>query len=159
MKIVGANIRRRIRRALQITSQVRRGMQDCLSSGQIAIAKENILARRLWMPRKKEIQEYRLKEHVSAMSRERMLRGLPNFVQPLITAYSHILSAAKRLANLDEKQVSAVATRIELDLRIGYAFTRFMTNSLRPLGGAMSELTLSYGRFKRPPHQQNLTLI
>lgn len=72
----------------------------------------------------------------------------PKPFHPLIIAPSHVLSAAKRLANLDEKQVNAVSTRIELDLRIGYAFTRFMTNSLRPLGGAMSELTLSYGRLK-----------
>jgi len=42
--------------------------------------------------------------------------------------------------------VDAVAARIELDLRIGYAFTRFQTNSLRGLGGPMAELTLSYGR-------------
>lgn len=34
---------------------------------------------------------------------------------------------------------------MELDLRIGYAFTRFMTNNLRPLGGPMENLTLSYG--------------
>lgn len=59
---------------------------------------------------------------------------------------SHVLSAARRLVNLDEKQVDAVSTRIELDLRIGYAFTRFMTNSLRPLGGPMENLTLSYGQ-------------
>lgn len=58
---------------------------------------------------------------------------------------SHVLSAARRLINLDGKQVDAVSTRIELDLRIGYAFTRFMTNSLRPLGGPMEKLTLSYG--------------
>lgn len=57
-----------------------------------------------------------------------------------------MLSAARRLADLDEKMVNAVAARIELDLRIGYAFTRFMTNSLRMLGGPMGELTLSYGK-------------
>lgn len=57
----------------------------------------------------------------------------------------HILTAARRLVDLDEKQVDAVSTRIELDLRIGYAFTRFLTLNLRPLGGPMSELTFSYG--------------
>lgn len=50
-----------------------------------------------------------------------------------------------RLIDLDERQVNAVAARMELDLRIGYAFTRFMTNNLRPLGGPMENLTLSYG--------------
>ncbi|KAH6998765.1 DNA topoisomerase [Ilyonectria robusta] len=63
---------------------------------------------------------------------------------------AHVLSAARSLANLDEKQVDAVSTRIELDLRIGYAFTRFITNSLRPLGGPMENLTLSYGSCQFP---------
>ncbi|KAJ6785732.1 hypothetical protein PWT90_07106 [Aphanocladium album] len=63
---------------------------------------------------------------------------------------AHVLSAAGRLINLDERQVNAVAARMELDLRIGYAFTRFMTNNLRPLGGPMENLTLSYGSCQFP---------
>ncbi|CEJ81921.1 Putative DNA topoisomerase 3 [[Torrubiella] hemipterigena] len=63
---------------------------------------------------------------------------------------AHVLSAAKRLVDLDIRQVNAVAARIELDLRIGYAFSRFMTNSLRPLGGPMENLTLSYGSCQFP---------
>ncbi|KAJ2965831.1 hypothetical protein NQ176_g10431 [Zarea fungicola] len=63
---------------------------------------------------------------------------------------AHVLAAATRLIDLDEKQVAAVAGRIELDLRIGYAFTRFMTNNLRPLGGPMENLTLSYGSCQFP---------
>lgn len=51
---------------------------------------------------------------------------------------SHIIHAAKHPVNLDDRQIRAVAVRIELDLRIGYAFTRFLTNSLRPLGGTLS---------------------
>lgn len=58
---------------------------------------------------------------------------------------SHVLAAARRLVDLDEKQVNAVAARIELDLRIGYAFTRFITNSLRTLRGPMEGLVISYG--------------
>ena len=46
---------------------------------------------------------------------------------------------------LDEKQVNAVAARIELDLRIGYAFTRFLSNNLKSLGGPLSNLVISYG--------------
>ena len=57
-----------------------------------------------------------------------------------------MLSAARRLVYLDEKQVNAVDARIELDLRIGYAFTRFLTNSLRPLGGPLEDMILSYGK-------------
>ncbi|KAK2729155.1 DNA topoisomerase [Colletotrichum kahawae] len=63
---------------------------------------------------------------------------------------AHILSAARRLTDLDQKQVDAVDTRIELDLRIGYAFTRFLTLSLRPLGGALLEKTISYGSCQFP---------
>lgn len=57
-----------------------------------------------------------------------------------------MISAARNPISLDDRQVEAVAARIELDLRIGYAFTRFLTLNLRPLGGPMSELTLSYGK-------------
>ena len=39
---------------------------------------------------------------------------------------------------------------MELDLRIGFAFTRYLTNSLRPLGGPMASLTLSYGSCQFP---------
>ena len=39
---------------------------------------------------------------------------------------------------------------MELDLRIGFAFTRYLTLSLRPLGGPMQELTLSYGSCQFP---------
>lgn len=60
---------------------------------------------------------------------------------------SHILTAARRLVTLDDKQVDAVSARIELDLRIGYAFTRFLTLNLRPLGGPMAELMLTYGTY------------
>ncbi|KAL2107774.1 hypothetical protein VUR80DRAFT_4763 [Thermomyces stellatus] len=63
---------------------------------------------------------------------------------------AHILSAARRLVSLDEKQVNAVDARIELDLRIGFAFTRFLTNSLRPLGGPLVERVLSYGSCQFP---------
>ncbi|KAM3427461.1 hypothetical protein MY4824_009430 [Beauveria thailandica] len=63
---------------------------------------------------------------------------------------AHVLSAAMRLIDLDVRQVNAVAARMELDLRIGYAFTRFMTNNLRPLGGPMENLTLSYGSCQFP---------
>lgn len=46
---------------------------------------------------------------------------------------------------LDEKQVNAVSARIELDLRIGYAFTRFLSNNLKPMGEPLTGMTLSYG--------------
>ena len=42
--------------------------------------------------------------------------------------------------------MDAVAVRIELDLRIGYAFTRFQTTTLRALGGPLGDATISYGQ-------------
>ncbi|UKZ88380.1 uncharacterized protein TrAFT101_004138 [Trichoderma asperellum] len=63
---------------------------------------------------------------------------------------AHVLSAARRLVELDEKQVNAVSARIELDLRIGYAFTRFITNNLKHLGGPLADLVLSYGSCQFP---------
>lgn len=89
-------------------------------------------------------QPLRSKEPDSATSRE---RKAPLFQQQelLLRPHSHILNAARNLINLDDRQVDAVAARIELDLRIGYAFTRFLTNNLRTLGGPLAELMLSYG--------------
>lgn len=71
---------------------------------------------------------------------------------------SHIIHAAKNPIDLDDRQVDAVAARIELDLRIGYAFTRFLTNNLRSLGGSLAvddsgkRRVISYGElfFERP---------
>ncbi|KAI1808598.1 prokaryotic type I DNA topoisomerase [Daldinia bambusicola] len=63
---------------------------------------------------------------------------------------AHILNAARNLIDLDHRQVNAVSSRIELDLRIGYAFTRFLTTNLRTLGGPFKELVLSYGSCQFP---------
>ncbi|KAI6091867.1 prokaryotic type I DNA topoisomerase [Hypoxylon rubiginosum] len=63
---------------------------------------------------------------------------------------AHIMNASRTLITLDQKQVNAVASRIELDLRIGYAFTRFITNNLRALGGPLANLTVSYGSCQFP---------
>lgn len=57
----------------------------------------------------------------------------------------HVVRAAQNAINLDELQVNAVAARIELDLRIGYAFTRFNTLTLQTMGGDLSERVISYG--------------
>lgn len=71
----------------------------------------------------------------------------------------HVLSAARRLVELDEKQVNAVSARIELDLRIGYAFTRFITNNLKHLGGPLADLVLSYGNSRHPSLSLSLSII
>jgi DNA topoisomerase-3 len=69
---------------------------------------------------------------------------------------SHVIQAARNPVNLDDRQVDAVAARIELDLRIGYAFTRHLTNTLRCLGGAMADdngkrRVISYGEYTPVP--------
>jgi len=56
-----------------------------------------------------------------------------------------VIQAARRPVNLDDCQVNAVDARIELDLRIGYAFTRLQTTSIRTLGGPLADTMLSYG--------------
>ncbi|PSS22396.1 hypothetical protein M430DRAFT_49524 [Amorphotheca resinae ATCC 22711] len=63
---------------------------------------------------------------------------------------AHVIRAAKNPIDLDDRQVNAVAARMELDLRIGYAFTRFQTKTLRALGGPFSDLILSYGSCQFP---------
>lgn len=60
--------------------------------------------------------------------------------------FRHVIRAAKNPIDLDDRQAAAVAVRIELDLRIGYAFTRFQTNNLRMLGGPLSDKMISFGK-------------
>ena len=48
------------------------------------------------------------------------------------------------------KAASAVSARIELDLRIGAAFTRLQTLTLQRLGGPLSNLVMSYGSCQFP---------
>ncbi|PGG96506.1 hypothetical protein AJ79_09566 [Helicocarpus griseus UAMH5409] len=67
---------------------------------------------------------------------------------------THIIHAAHRPAELDEAQANAVASRIELDLRVGASFTRHLTLSLRPVlqRGNLSEASqlISYGSCQFP---------
>ncbi len=57
---------------------------------------------------------------------------------------SHVMRAALNPVNLDEKQVNAVAARIELDLRIGASLTRFQTLSFQTLDPRLEGI-ISYG--------------
>ncbi|KAL6925089.1 hypothetical protein ACHAPO_002041 [Fusarium lateritium] len=93
-------------------------------------------------------------EHIGNEIVEAARKGKPG-IRVLRARFSnieraHVISAARNLTTLDERQVNAVATRIELDLRIGYAFTRFLTNNLRQLGGPLEKMTLSYGSCQFP---------
>jgi DNA topoisomerase-3 len=54
--------------------------------------------------------------------------------------------AALQPVDLDEYQANAVAARIELDLRIGAAFTRLQTLQLQTVVAALKEKVISYGK-------------
>ena len=64
----------------------------------------------------------------------------------MLIFHRHVIRAAQNPINLDERQVNAVAARIELDLRIGAAFTRLTTLTLQVLGGDVRERVVSYGQ-------------
>ena len=56
------------------------------------------------------------------------------------------MRAALNPIDLDERQVNAVAARIELDLRLGASFTRFQTLSLKTVGPMFDGKVISYGQ-------------
>ncbi|KAH8423294.1 DNA topoisomerase 3 [Aspergillus melleus] len=66
------------------------------------------------------------------------------------TERAHVLSAARALIELDDLQANAVAARIELDLRIGAAFTRLQTLQLKPISDTLAETIISYGSCQFP---------
>ncbi|XRM38142.1 DNA topoisomerase [Aspergillus tubingensis] len=66
------------------------------------------------------------------------------------TEKAHVLHAARSLIELDDLQANAVAARIELDLRIGAAFTRLQTLQLKPLSAALEDTIISYGSCQFP---------
>lgn len=63
----------------------------------------------------------------------------------MLTTSSHVLQAARALIELDERQANAVAARIELDLRIGAAFTRLQTLQLQSITQPFDIKVISYG--------------
>ncbi|CAF9909035.1 MAG: DNA topoisomerase [Heterodermia speciosa] len=62
------------------------------------------------------------------------------------TERAHIVRAAQNPVDLDDRQVTAVAARIEIDLRLGAAFTRYQTLTLQGMGGDLAEKLISYGQ-------------
>ncbi|CAD6503171.1 BgTH12-02839 [Blumeria graminis f. sp. triticale] len=99
-------------------------------------------------------------EHIGGEIRAEALKQNPS-LQILRARFSniekaHVISAAKNPTRLDDRQVDAVAARIEVDLRIGLAFTRYLTLTLRPICGALSKTldgknrVISYGSCQFP---------
>ncbi|KAH7135643.1 DNA topoisomerase 3-beta [Dendryphion nanum] len=66
---------------------------------------------------------------------------------------AHIIAAAQNPIPLDQAQANAVAARIELDLRLGAAFTRMQTlalQSMLPQQGDEKNKVISYGSCQFP---------
>ncbi|KAL9583382.1 MAG: hypothetical protein Q9212_002741 [Teloschistes hypoglaucus] len=94
-------------------------------------------------------------EHIGSEVRQAALQGNPRLdVKRAVfsnTERAHILRAAQNPVPLDERQVNAVAARIELDLRLGAVFTRFQTLTLQALGGDLADQRIiSYGSCQFP---------
>ncbi|QDS73550.1 hypothetical protein FKW77_000530 [Venturia effusa] len=64
---------------------------------------------------------------------------------------AHVTQAARNPIDLDERQVNAVAARMEIDLRTGAAFTRVLSLTIKPMVQRVQELTVvSYGSCQFP---------
>lgn len=63
---------------------------------------------------------------------------------------SHILQAARGLQELDMNAVNAVAARMEIDYRTGYAFTRLQTLHIQKTIPGFNEGVISYGSCQFP---------
>lgn len=66
------------------------------------------------------------------------------------TERAHVIRAAQNPVNLDERQANAVAARMEIDLRLGAAFTRFQTLCLQNMGEELQDRIISYGSCQFP---------
>lgn len=93
-------------------------------------------------------------EHIGTEVRDQALKGNARIKVKRArfsnTEKNHVVQAARQPIDLDERQANAVAARIELDLRIGAAFTRFQTLSLQPLSPKLEDQILSYGSCQFP---------
>ncbi len=67
-----------------------------------------------------------------------------------INVVSHVVRAANAPTDMDERQVNAVAARIELDLRIGSSFTRLQSLQLQSLSEQLQSQIISYGSCQFP---------
>jgi DNA topoisomerase-3 len=73
--------------------------------------------------------------------------------RPALICFSHVIQASQNPIQLDEAQSNAVAARMELDLRLGAAFTRMQTLNLQgmiPVRGDERGKLISYGSCQFP---------
>lgn len=132
----------------QKTSRARRGALELYLSGPIVIGKEKISEQKSVIKHERAMRALKSSEPDSVILKERMSK--PEMVHleynPKISR--HILHAARNPIEIDDYQANAVSARIELDLRIGAAFTRLVTLQLQPMGGSLGEKrVISYGKY------------
>lgn len=84
-------------------------------------------------------------EVVEIAACRRVLRAKFSAVAP-----SDLARAMANLADPDERLAQAVSARQELDLRVGVAFTRYMTTRFRNKYAGLDASTLSYGPVQTP---------
>ncbi|KAK5055103.1 hypothetical protein LTR84_012851 [Exophiala bonariae] len=93
-------------------------------------------------------------EHIGGEVRDQAKKGNSRIVVKRAkfsnTERAHVIQAAQTPIEMDERQVSAVSARIELDLRIGAAFTRMQTLELQRLSENLKDQTISYGSCQFP---------
>lgn len=93
-------------------------------------------------------------EHIGTEVRDQAIKGNARIIVKRAkfsnTEKNHVVQAARSPIDLDEKQANAVAARIELDLRIGAAFTRLQTLNLQPLSPKLDNQIISYGSCQFP---------
>ena len=93
-------------------------------------------------------------EHIGSEVRQAAQKG-NNGIQVKRAQFSnteraHVIRAAQSPVDLDERQVNAVAARIEIDLRLGAVFTRFQTLTLQNMGQELEGHVISYGSCQFP---------
>lgn len=123
-------------------------MLRCFLFGLIATEKGSTLAPKFENRQERVMPESPSNVPGSAIQSERMFDILSPL--PLTDRLSHVIQAAQNPIELDDRQASAVATRIELDLRIGAAFTRLQTLQLQQLGDLLADKVISYGSCQFP---------
>ncbi|EHY56203.1 DNA topoisomerase [Exophiala dermatitidis] len=93
-------------------------------------------------------------EHIGGEVRDQAKKGNPNILVKRAkfsnTERAHVIQAAHSPIDMDERQVSAVAARIELDLRIGASFTRLQSLELQCLSENLRDKMISYGSCQFP---------
>lgn len=93
-------------------------------------------------------------EHIGSEVVNEARKGNPNIIVKRArfsnTERAHVIQAANNPIELDDRQAKAVAARIELDLRIGAAFSRLQTLQLQHLSDQLADKIISYGSCQFP---------